>query len=307
MTSQDVGDAGEFGAGGHGGASRGDTVADAVRALETAYPPELALSWDRVGLVCGDPVEQLRRVLVCVDPVESTVDEAIELGAQLLVAHHPLLLRGVHGVPANTPKGRIVHRLVRAGVALYCAHTNADSANPGVSDALAEALGLTVRGPLSPHETSQDPAVGIGRICELPTPEPFSAFLGRVATALPATEPGVRGAGDPNRLLRTVAVSGGAGDSLLGAAVESGVDAFVTADLRHHPAIEHLELATVGSATVPALVDVAHWASEWPWCAQAAGVLRTALRGTVDVLVSTRRTDPWTVQAAGARTGRLSG
>ncbi|WP_116045115.1 Nif3-like dinuclear metal center hexameric protein [Amycolatopsis palatopharyngis] len=269
------------------------TVSEIVTALETAYPPELAESWDAVGLVCGDPAEPVRRVLVCVDVVQATVEEAIEFGAQLIVAHHPLLLRGVHGVPADTTKGRLIHRLIRAGVALYCAHTNADSASPGVSDALAEAIGLRVLAPLSPHASAEHGATGIGRIAELPAPEPFSAFVSRVAGALPATGPGVLGAGDPDRPIRTVAVSGGSGDSYLGAATAAGVDAYVTADLRHHPAGEHLESV----AEVPALVGVTHWASEWPWCGQASTVIEVATAGTVEVHISTRSTDPWNFRA----------
>ena len=265
-------------------------LADLITALERAYPPELAESWDAIGLVCGDPDQPVTRAHVCVDPVESTVDEAVAGGAQLIVAHHPLLLRGVHGVPANTPKGGLVHRLIRSGVALYCAHTNADAADPGVSDALAAALGLAVTGPLVP---GPDGRTGTGRLGTLPAAEPLRAFTDRVADALPATAWGVRAAGDPDRPIRTVAVCGGAGDGCLDDAVLAGVDAYVTADLRHHPAAEHL--ARPGA---PALVDVAHWASEWPWCEQAAGILRAATGGTVDIFVSTRRTDPWTVHAA---------
>ncbi len=273
-------------------------LATIIQTLERAYPPELAEDWDAVGLVCGDPAAEVSTVLVCVDPVESTVDEAIASAAQLIIAHHPLLLRGVHGVPADTPKGGLVHRMIRAGCALYCAHTNADAAYPGVSDALAEAIGLTVTGLLNPRE---DRRTGIGRLAELPEPEPFAQFVERVAKALPATEGGVRGAGDPERPIRTVAVSGGAGDSYLAVATANGVDAYVTADLRHHPASEHL-----AAPNTPALVDVSHWASEWPWCEQAAGILRTSLGGNVNVQVSTRRTDPWTVGAA-PNTGRVNG
>jgi putative NIF3 family GTP cyclohydrolase 1 type 2 len=87
-------------------------------------------------------------------------------------------------------------------------------------------------------------------------------------------------------------VSGGAGDGYLGAATAAGADAFVTADLRHHPASEHLE----SPGPVPALVGVTHWASEWPWCAQASDVITSALDGTVEVHVSTRRTDPWNIR-----------
>ncbi|HEX4221544.1 MAG TPA: Nif3-like dinuclear metal center hexameric protein [Pseudonocardiaceae bacterium] len=274
------------------------TLAELVTILETAYPPTLAESWDAVGLVCGDPTDTVDKVLVCVDPVEDTVAEAVERGVQLIVAHHPLLLRGVHGVPADTTKGNLVHTMIRNGIALLCAHTNADSASPGVSDALAAALGLRM---LRPLRANPDGVTGVGRIGELPEPEPLRAFTQRVADALPATAPGVRAAGDPDRLVRTVAVSGGAGDGYLGDATEAGVDAFVTADLRHHPASEHL-----AGRAVPALVDVAHWASEWPWCQQAADILSAGAGGTVGVFVSTRRTDPWTV-AATSRTSPNTG
>lgn len=269
-------------------------IRDVVAVLEDAYPPGLAESWDAVGLVCGDPGTALQRVLFCVDPVESIVDEAADFGAQLVVAHHPLLLRGVHGVPADDPKGRLVHRLIRSGIGLYCAHTNADSAVRGVSDALASAVGLRTNGPLVPHAAGAD--TGLGRIGELPGAEPFGDFVRRVAAALPTTAWGVRGAGDHDRAIRNVAVCGGSGDAHLEAAVASGVDAYVTADLRHHPASEHL----ARGPEVPALVDVAHWASEWPWCQQAADVVEAQLPDTVGVLVSTRRTDPWTAHAFGA-------
>ncbi|MCE3555255.1 Nif3-like dinuclear metal center hexameric protein [Pseudonocardia sp. RS11V-5] len=376
-------------------------MADVTAALEAVYPPGLAQDWDAVGLVCGDPAEPVRRVLFAVDAVAETVEEALGTDAQLLVTHHPLLLRGVHGVGADTPKGALLHRLIRGGVGLFTAHTNADSADPGVSDALAGALGLRVEAPLQPqpaepldkivafvptgpalrgvHEalsaagageigdyshcsfatagTGQflphagaNPAIGevgklervaetrlemvlarqrrravvealrashpyeepafdvfelaalpsgrgLGRVGELPEAEPLSAFTERVAAALPPTAWGVRAAGDPDRPVRRVAVCGGAGDSALSAAIAAGVDAYVTADLRHHPASEHLLAGSLPGRPTPALVDVAHWASEWPWCAQAAAVVDEALGGSVETRVSRLRTDPWTLGA----------
>lgn len=376
---------------------------DVIVALETAYPPALAQDWDAVGLVCGDPDEPVESVLFAVDPVPETVHEAVETGAQLLVTHHPLLLRGVHGVGADTPKGALLHRLIQSGTALFTAHTNADSADPGVSDALAAAIGLDVHGPLvgaavepldkvivfvpvGPAITTvhdalaaagagrigdyshcsfatagtgqfrplegarpaigavgrlervaetrlemvlprgrraavvaalraahpyEEPAFdvlelaelpttrGLGRIGTLPAPEPLAAFTERVAAALPETAWGVRAAGDPDRVITSVAVCGGAGDSTLRAATDAGVDAYVTADLRHHPASEHLLAGTLAGRPSPALVDVAHWASEWPWCAQAADVVRVALGGSVEVRVSALRTDPWSIGTTG--------
>ena len=125
------------------------TVADVVRVIESMYDPAWARGWDAVGLVCGDPQASVRRVLLAVDPVDPVVEEALAWHADLVLTHHPLMLRPVHGVGATTAKGRIVHRLIRAGSALYTAHTNADVAARGVSDALARVLGLTDLEPLS--------------------------------------------------------------------------------------------------------------------------------------------------------------
>ena len=370
------------------------SLADVVAVLDELYPPALAESWDAVGLVTGDPDQPVRRVLLAVDPMRAVIDEAIGRQADLILAHHPLLLRGVNSVAATTPKGRVVHDLIRAGTALHVCHTNADNANPGVSDALAAALGLRDTRPLKPlpeapmdklvvyvpraeadalidalasagagrigdyercawsttgegtfrplaganptlgrvgdvervpearvemvlprhrrravveallaAHSYEEPAYDVfelaalpggqggGRVGELERAESLRDFAERVATALPATEQGVRVAGDPDRPVRSVAVVGGAGDSEFDRVRSAGVDAYVTADLRHHPATE------ARAYGVPALVDVAHWASEWPWLTDAARLLTEALAAggsSVDTRVSTIRTDAWT-------------
>src|SRR5690606_34474993 len=131
-----------------------------------------------------------------------------------IITHHPLLLRPVNSVAATTFKGRIVHRLISSDVALYTAHTNADVAAPGVSDALARALGVPA--PLRPLAPStDDPARGLGRVGELPDTVSLREFAAQVAAGLPATVWGIRVTGDPDRPVRTVAVCGGSGDSLL--------------------------------------------------------------------------------------------
>jgi dinuclear metal center YbgI/SA1388 family protein len=126
------------------------TLAGVVDVLDGLYPHALAASWDAVGTVCGDPDAVVSSVLFAVDPVEVVVDEAIDAGVELLVTHHPLFLRGTTSVAATSAKGRVVHRLIRAGIALHVAHTNADHARPGVCDALGAALGLTDLRPLEP-------------------------------------------------------------------------------------------------------------------------------------------------------------
>ncbi|MGW0605491.1 Nif3-like dinuclear metal center hexameric protein [Streptomyces sp. NPDC002644] len=270
-------------------------LSEVTAALENLWPAERAESWDAVGTVVGDPDQEVTRVLFAVDPVQEIVDEAVKLGAGLLVTHHPLYLRGTTTVAASTFKGRVVHDLIRNDVALHVAHTNADKADPGVSDALAGTLGLRVLRPLVPDRDDPAGRRGLGRVCELDAPVPLREFAARAAAALPATAQGVRVAGDPDAPIRTVAVSGGSGDSLFDAVRAAGVDAFLTADLRHHPVSEaraHSPLA---------LLDAAHWATEWPWCQLAAAQLEEISERhgwNLRVHVSATVTDPWTAHAA---------
>lgn len=270
------------------------TLSDVIAALEALWPPERAEQWDAVGLVCGDPDAQVSRVLFAVDPVQEVVDEAIKLDADLLVTHHPLYLRGTTTVAATGFKGRVVHGLIKNDIALHVAHTNADRADPGVSDALAAAVGLRITGPLVPDPTDPAGRRGLGRIGELDVPLTLAEFADLAARGLPRTATGLRIAGDPQQLVRTVAVCGGSGDSLFADVRKAGVDAYLTADLRHHPASEAQQ------AGPPALIDAAHWATEWPWCEQAAAQLDEisdrhgwALR----TYVSRTVTDPWTAHA----------
>lgn len=116
------------------------TVRDVLELMERWYPVRWAEDWDAVGLVCGDPDQEVRRILLAVDPTAAVAAEAE--GCDLLVVHHPLFLKGTHTVAATTPKGAVVHRLVSHGCALFTAHTNADGPAAGVSEALALALGI---------------------------------------------------------------------------------------------------------------------------------------------------------------------
>ena len=270
-------------------------LSDVIAALDGLWPRERAEQWDAVGTVCGDPDTEVTRVLFAVDPVQEVADEAVALGAELLVTHHPLYLRGTTTVAADTFKGRVVHTLIRHGIALHVAHTNADRADPGVSDALAGALGLRVLRPLVPDPDDPSGRRGLGRICELDAPLTLREFAALAAARLPATAQGVRAAGDESRTVRTVAVCGGSGDSLFDQVRAAGVDAYLTADLRHHPASEAREHSPL------ALVDAAHFATEWPWCEQAAAEL-DALRDRhgwdLRTHVSRKVTDPWTAHAA---------
>jgi dinuclear metal center YbgI/SA1388 family protein len=372
---------------------------EVTAALDGLYDPATAADWDQVGLVCGDPSADVARILFAIDPTAAVVDEALAWGANLLVTHHPLFLHARPTAAATSWRGRLVHRLVSGGCGLLVVHTNADRARPGVSDALAAALGLDpattipVRpdgdpeldlltvyvprearwslvdalaeagaGRLGDYERAafladgrgtfrplagarpatgevgrieevaetmvqmivprgareavvralrathpyEEPAftmvpsaptggrTGFGRVGDLFEPTTVEGLAHRAAGVLPVGPAGVRASGDPARPVTRVAVAGGAGDSELELVRSLGVDAYLTADLRHHPAGDAV------SADGPALLDVGHWASEQPWLHDAARLLLEALGSPefLEARVSALRTDPWTLLAA---------
>jgi dinuclear metal center YbgI/SA1388 family protein len=262
-------------------------LAAVLQAAERIWPLAGAESWDAPGLVTGHLDASIERILLAIDAVSDTVDEAIETGSQLLLVHHPLLLRGVTSIAEDRYKGALLARLIRADCALLAAHTNADVVADGVSAVLADALGLSDSEPIVP---TVDVSVGIGRVGRLAEPIALGVLARRIANLLPPTATGVRVAGEYDQSVSTVALCGGAGDSLLSEPAVRAADVFITADLRHHPASEAREQALHGAG--PALIDVSHWASEWLWLETAAQQLRAALpEATVEV--SEIRTDPW--------------
>lgn len=263
------------------------TLADVLAVAESHWPVSGASEWDAPGLVSGDPAAGVTRIHLAVDAVAATVDEAIEAGADLLIAHHPLLLRGVTTVAEDRYKGAMIARLIRAGCALLTAHTNADVVESGTSAVLASRLGLQDAVPIVPGEV---PSRGLGRVGRLEKPTTLGRLARALGDLLPPTASGVRVAGGYEQPVQTVAVCGGAGDSLLAEPAVVGADVYITSDLRHHPASEARENARITRG--PALIDVSHWASEWLWLETAAGELGAALPG-VTVTVSDLRTDPW--------------
>lgn len=264
---------------------------DVVRSAHELWPVALAEPWDASGLVCGRGDQPVRRILFAVDAVQATAREAVESECQLLLTHHPLLLRGAKFLPTSNDKGAVVHTLIENGCGLLASHTNADSMIGGVSDALMGACGITESVPLGDAEAF----TGIGRVGDLAEEITLEELAQRLATALVPTAGGLRIAGPKEGTVKRVAVCGGAGDSLFDDVRVSRADVFVTADLRHHPASEARERALLDGGT-PYLIDCSHFASEELWLASGAKMLRDhlAARGfEVETLLSSLNTDPW--------------
>ena len=263
------------------------SLAEILRVTERLWPMSGAEGWDAAGLLSGDPSQQVSSVFLAVDAVPEVADEAVENGADLLLVHHPLLLRGVTSISEDRFKGAVLARLIRGGCALVSAHTNADVVETGTSAELARRLGMVDPLAIVPGAT---PHRGIGRVGHLAEQTTLGRLARQLGEILPATASGIRASGDYDRPIDTVAVCGGAGDSLLAEPAVLAADVYITSDLRFHPASAFREDAKLVGG--PALIDISHWASEWLWLATAADELRAALPDLA-VTVSDLRTDPW--------------
>lgn len=264
------------------------SMKDLTTYFEHLWPIQGAEEWDAPGLVTGSEESQINRVLLAVDVTQEIISEAEDGGFDLVLAHHPLLLKGAKTVSESTSKGSLIARAIRANVSIYAAHTNADIVEAGVSDVLAKSLGLKDLAPLVPTSNEGE---GHGRVGTLESPVTLGEFARFAAKILPSTAMGVRVAGDYEKLVQRIAVCGGAGDSFIDAAISAGVDVYLTSDLRHHPVQEARELAKLPSGG-PAFIDVAHWAGEWLWLEVAAAQLAKHF-DKVQFVVSQLRTDPW--------------
>lgn len=258
------------------------TLSNLLASFEKLWPKDSAEDWDRPGLMVGNPSQEINKVLLAVDVTSEVIDQAIQTDRQLLLTHHPMLLRGVHELGELTLKGNLVSKAIKSGLAIFSAHTNADIAQGGVSQSLAKALELRNLAPL-------DAVSGHGIVGDVDEMKLID-YARKISRAIPATAQGIRVAGDSEKLISRVGLVAGAGDGFLNVASLAGIDLFITSDLRHHPAQDFIEQSKLTDG--PALIDIAHWAAEWVWLDQAAAQL-AGIHRDVEFIVSDLRTDPW--------------
>lgn len=224
------------------------TVQEIERALFELAPRDLAQSWDNVGLLVGDSRQEVHRVLVALDITDEVAAEANKAGADLIVAHHPVMnctWQPVQHLWEDDLQGAVLRRLIRGDISAICMHTNLDAAHGGVNDALAQRLGLEEVEPLGTPN-------GIGRMGVLPVPMAQSDFLALVRKRLRPN--GIRYV-KARKQIQRVAVGGGACGELFLTAAERGCDAFVTADVKYN---QFLDAEALGLT----LLDAGHFPTE---------------------------------------------
>jgi dinuclear metal center YbgI/SA1388 family protein len=206
-------------------------IKEILSVLESVAPPHLQESYDNAGLIVGDPEAETTGVLFCLDSTEAVVEEALALGCNLVVAHHPVVFRGLKRFNGSNYVERTVMQAIRKNVALYAIHTNLDNVyRQGVNAKIAEKLGLKDTRILLPKAGQTE--IGAGMLGILSEEMPETDFLQHVKTSLRAAC--VRHTALREKPVRTVAVCGGSGSFLLSEALRAGADAFVTADFKYH-------------------------------------------------------------------------
>lgn len=253
---------------------------DVMQAMERIAPRRLAEEWDNPGLLVGSPHDEVRKILVALDVREETVERAIEDGCDLIVAHHPLIFRGLKAVRTDDATGRKIARLIKADISVFAAHTNLDSAAGGVNDVLAEELELKGVVPLA--EGAADGEPGLGRIGSLDAEFSLDDFAARVKAKLGLSSMRIVRAG-AHRISR-VALCGGSGAEFIGRAAAKGADVYVTGDVKYHDAERAIGLGIH-------ILDAGHFATEQPIVARLAERLKKELGDGVEIVAETKSSD----------------
>ena len=242
--------------------------------MECIAPKKLAEDWDNPGLLVGSPKDETERILVCLDVREDTAERAAREGFGLIVAHHPVIFRGVRKLRTDLPDGRLLGSLLRSRIAVFAAHTNLDSVEGGVNDVLAEKVGIDMA-TLAPLDPSVLLGEGLGRIGRLAEPTDADSFARRVRDALGASH--VRLVRGDGRKVKKVGLCSGSGAEFIERAAFLGCDAFVTGDVRYHDA---QRAAALGIH----VVDAGHFATEQPVVPMLAAWLAEELAGEAEVV-----------------------
>lgn len=241
--------------------------------MESIAPLKLAESYDNPGMLIRNEKKELKKVLMALDLSNAVAEEAIEIGADLVLTHHPIIFAAIKRLDYRNAGQKAIMKLIKHDILLYAAHTNWDAAKNGVNKTLCDILGLKNASPIFPIEKDIDDSLGMLRIAELENPMRLDDFACLVSKRLNCN--GLRYTASPDKIIRKVAVCGGAGggdDEMLFQSIAAGADAFVTAEVKHHIALEASEHGF-------AIIDAGHYESEKPAMQSLFDCLQAAQAG----------------------------
>ncbi len=229
------------------------TVKDLYEIIDRLAPFSTQAKGDNSGFLVGSSGQDVLAVLFALDVTEAVIDEAVSLGAQLIVTHHPLMFSPLRSLTDTDYEGRLIRRLTRESISLISAHTNLDQAPGGVNDTLAERCGLT--------DMSGESYFRFGFLPEPLTAEKYAEEL----KTLLRTDVRVMGPG--NAMVRKIGLSSGGGSDMWRFAAESGCDAFISGEIKHHWGLALADCGIVG-------FECGHFATEEPGIRALASALQ---------------------------------
>ena len=231
--------------------------------LERLAPKKMAEEWDNLGLLAGSPQQEVRKVMTCLDVSIPVVEAAIEASVDMIVAHHPMIFKGVRHLRTDLYDGRMFQLLLSHNIAVYAAHTNLDIAPGGVNDVLAKAVGLANIEPFIITDAANN--FSLGRIGYLAEEKSLYEFAEQVKRGLRIEHLRiVRGADKP---IRKVALCSGAGAEFIAKAAFKGADAYLTGDVKYHEAQKAVQQGI-------SVIDAGHFGTEFPMVQVLAEYLR---------------------------------
>ena len=246
-----------------------------MAAMERIAPKRYAEDWDNHGLLTGDPAQEVKKILLCLDVSERVIEKAVEIGAEMIISHHPMIFKPVKKIRTDTPLGRKLRLILKNDIAVFAAHTNLDKAAGGVNDLLAEKLGLT-----EVKIFPEGEEIAFGRIGRLAEALPLEEFARRVKDSLNLENLRLVPGGKPT--VKKIALCGGSSGEFIPDAAFLGADAYVGGDIRYHDAEKAAEMGIN-------VIDAGHFGTEFPVVERLYNRLSEELAGK-DVLIE-RDTD----------------
>lgn len=254
-----------------------------IKTMEDIAPVNLKESYDNVGLMVGDRGEQVTKILVALDCTLEVIEEAKELGAELILSHHPLLFRKPSTITTDTLLGRKIIELIKNNIALYSSHTNWDSVKGGINEEFVKYLGFGPGEIMAKNPV--EPTAGIGRMVVLEEEMPLNQIISQVKEKLNLKA--VRFAGDLNKTIKSIAFVNGSGQEFMDMAKRKGADLIITGDTTYHFVSDYSEEGLC-------IMDIGHFNSEWPIVVALCEKVREQLKTEeVEIVISKKVRDPY--------------
>ncbi|MGL4656274.1 MAG: Nif3-like dinuclear metal center hexameric protein [Sarcina sp.] len=256
-----------------------------IEIMERVAPIHLKEDFDNVGLMVGDRNKEIKKVLLALDCTDTVIEEAKEIGAELILTHHPLIFKKPSNITTDTLQGRKIIKLIQNDINLYSAHTNWDSVREGINDTIVDMLGFKSEEIIDRHKADNN--AGIGRIVTLENQLTLDEIMDICYKAFGLS--GLRYSGNPDKVIERIAIVNGSGQSYFSDAMNKDVDLVITGDTTYHMVSDYTEMGM-------SILDIGHFKSEWPVLIEVNKKLQKELKDMgeeLEFVISEKAEDPF--------------